>query len=410
MATIELAVLFSYSWSQRVCSAFATTTRTTRLTTRSTASERKLSSTTAQLWHDARAKNSFTFSTKSATLNESALRSVGATHREHLPSRKASSQRRLGDDAESALLVLPSDCIEAEFLCRPSKRNKSPYVADIYIPSLGREAICHVPNLDMGGKCRAGVVLLVKPQRDKKGNLLGPNAVNPKYNTPRCEFAAQLLRVDESNLDRRYFPIWVGAHPSLGEVLAKEIILRHMSGVLQIPGIGGVTELKEQVTIKEGTRSDFLLEQLSGSKRIVEVKSVVDTDYCAAWTLPDMAKGVVTSAEEPYRRSGIFPWGQSKQKGPDGEKVVSARAIKHVRELTDLVKGGGHDATVLFVVARGDVEVFAPNAQACPSFARYLREAHENGVQILVKRVRWGDNDESKGVCFDDGWLDIEWS
>jgi hypothetical protein len=111
------------------------------------------------------------------------------------------------------------------------------------------------------------------------------------------------------------------------------------------------------VTILEGSRSDFVLEQSSGTKRIIEVKTVVDTDYCATWTLPNRDKGIVTSIEEPYRRRGIFPWGQSKQKGPDGEKVVSARAIKHLRELTKLVKGGEYDATVYFVVVRHDAVV-----------------------------------------------------
>ena len=39
------------------------------------------------------------------------------------------------------------------------------------------------------------------------------------------------------------------------------------------------------------------------------------------------------------QRAGIFPWGGGNQKGPEGEKVVSARAIKHVRELTEIAQG-----------------------------------------------------------------------
>ena len=59
-----------------------------------------------------------------------------------------------GDDATHAL-------VEAEVLRRPSQRNRSPYVADIRVA--GREAICHVPSLDLGGKCVAGSTILVKP-------------------------------------------------------------------------------------------------------------------------------------------------------------------------------------------------------------------------------------------------------
>ena len=51
--------------------------------------------------------------------------------------------------------------VEAEVLRRPSARNRSPYVADIRVA--GREAICHVPSLDLGGKCVAGSTILVKP-------------------------------------------------------------------------------------------------------------------------------------------------------------------------------------------------------------------------------------------------------
>ena len=60
-----------------------------------------------------------------------------------------------GDDATHAL-------VEAEVVRRPSQRNRSPYVCDIRVAG-GREAICHVPSLDLGGKCVAGSTILVKP-------------------------------------------------------------------------------------------------------------------------------------------------------------------------------------------------------------------------------------------------------
>ena len=326
---------------------------------------------------------------------------------------KPKPQKSVLSDAISSgndiLHSLPSDCIEAKLMCRPSKRNRSPYVADIFVPSLDREAICHVPNLDMGGKCVPGATLLVKPQRDKKGNLLGPDAVNPKYNTPKCEFVAQLLRVDESNLDERYTPTWVGAHPSLGEIIAEKLIERHMSGLTHLPGMEKLTAMKKQVTIKDGTRADFVLEQESGKKHIVEVKTVVDTDYCSSWQLPERSKCVFTSDTLPYQRTGIFPWGNSNQKGPDGEKVVSARAIKHVRELTEFVEKGTYDATILFIVIRGDAEAFRANKDSCPSFARYLKEAESKGVKVLAKRVKWGEKDGEVGQCFEDKWIDVDW-
>lgn len=88
-----------------------------------------------------------------------------------------------------------------------------------------------------------------------------------------------------------------------------------------------------------------------------------------------------------------------------------------MRELTDIVSKGENDATILFVVIRGDAVAFRPNGEACPSFARYLKDAEVRGVQILVKRVRWGSGVKDRGEddaqmreCLDDGWLDVEWS
>jgi len=263
---------------------------------------------------------------------------------------------------------------------------------------------------------REGVEMLVRPQRDKKGNLLGPNAVSPKYGTPKCEFVAQLLLVDESNLSAKYVPTWVGAHPSLGEKLVEKMLnKRLLNDALPIKP----TQFQSQVTLKlkngSTMKPDFVLEQHGTKrKRLLEIKTVVDTDYCAQWPLPERTKCVFTSSDANYSRTAIFPWGQSNQKGPDGEKVVSARAIKHVRELTKLL--GEYDATVLFVVIRNDAAQFRPNFEACPSFAKYLREAADAGVQILVKRVRWevlargGDEDSVVGAsCYNSDWLDIIW-
>jgi len=259
----------------------------------------------------------------------------------------------------------------------------------------------------MGGKCIPGVQLLVKPQKDKHGVLLGPHAMNPKYNTPKCEFACQLLLCDETALSANYIPTWVGAHPTLGESIAKELLNQNELLFNQLPSIAS---FKSQVgSINGNMRPDFVVEHTNGRKRIVEVKTVVDTDYSVHWPLPDRTKCVYTSDDSTYMRTALFPWGNSKQIGPDGETVVSARAIKHVMEITKLVETGEYDATILFVVIRGDAKRFRPNHQACPSFAKYLKNSQEKGVQLLVKQVKWGAAGVDIGKCFDHGWIDIEW-
>ena len=117
------------------------------------------------------------------------------------------------------------------------------------------------------------------------------------------------------------------------------------------------------------------------------------------------------STGESYERAGIFPWGKKGQSGPDGEKVVSARAIDHVRELTAVAKRAAAAsasasektyAAVAFMVGRHDVVSVRPNGAACPSFARYVTEAEAAGVRVLAHMVRWGEGEDA-GKAFDAG-------
>ena len=159
-------------------------------------------------------------------------------------------------------------------------------------------------------------------------------------------------------------------------------------------------------------RADFVITHENADRTVVEVKTIVDTDY-AAKTAPQNVKCVFIGPE-PYSRAGIFPWGNSKQKGPDGEKVVSARAIKHVRELTSIAKGvrtpedglGPMGAAVLFINVREDAITCRANSEACPSFARYLQEARDAGVAVAAHRVKWGEG-KDLGVAFDDGPIPV---
>lgn len=307
------------------------------------------------------------------------------------------------------LVTLPEDIVLGELLCRPSKRNRSPYVGDVWVENEQREAIVHLPNLDMGGKCVPGAKICMKPARDRKGNLIGKDAVSPKYGTPKCEFIAQLLRVDESALGYQP-PVWVGAHPSLGEQVAEALVGRNLLG----PDFPTVESFKREVPNVGGTdmRADFLVHHKDPNlpPRVVEVKTVVDTDYAASAIPTNRTKCVFTNDRTPYVRTAIFPWGSCNQKGPDGEAVVSARAIKHVRELTRIIKDDSknYSATVLFVVIRHDAKAFKPNIDACPSFAKYLKEARDAGVQILAKQVIWGEGDDI-GTCYEGELLEIIW-
>ena len=92
-----------------------------------------------------------------------AKRTATLTPKPSKGAKRAKSALRTEPLSSEALFTLGGEhaLVEAEVLRRPSARNRSPYVADIRVA--GREAICHVPSLDLGGKCVAGSTILVKP-------------------------------------------------------------------------------------------------------------------------------------------------------------------------------------------------------------------------------------------------------
>ena len=345
-------------------------------------------------------------------------------------------------------------------ICRPSKRNRSPYVADVELlegpPGLGglrekREAIAHVPNLDNGGKCVPGAHLLVRRQPGVTPNTLGP------HGTPKCEVICQLVRVKEPPAthdepgwhEGEDGGVWVNAHPRIGEQLAQSLMERGtLDESLSIQVQKDTTHVFEQVTLTAASgevfRPDFVVaDDDANSITVVEVKQVVDTDVA-----PEHAEALAVQRSpapvfvSPHGgkdgRSGIFPWGGSNQTGPDGEKVVSARAIKHVDLLSKLASskpdkskakarktpwtqaeaaeaanravagkqshGAARvSAAVVFIVGRADVTCMRPNGAACPSFARHLENARKNGVKAIARRIVW-DND---GAAYDGGDLPI---
>jgi len=333
---------------------------------------------------------------------------------------------------------------------RPSKKNKSPYVGDVLLKD-GRTALVHMPSMDMGGKCVIGAQVLLKPARDPKGNLIGPETLG-KYGLPKCEFIMQLLWVSEAE---NAPGCWVGAHPGLGEKIAAALLSGgYVSGVSPCPisttllslnycdltELPSISSVQREVRNPAGCdmRADFVLSHDADGKKktVVEIKTVVDTDYDYAVSAaheetmeektqektpttkakkkkPQKKKCLYFSQLKPYVRSAIFPWGGGNQRGPEGEKVVSSRAIKHVRELTEIAlkkkteEGTELRSAVIFIVIREDAMLFRPNHEACPSFARYLSEARESGVDILAQKVRWGQGNDL-GKAFWEGSVAVQ--
>lgn len=68
--------------------------------------------------------------------------------------------------------------------------------------------------------------------------------------------------------------------------------------------------------------------------------------------------------------------------------AVTARGARHVRELADHVRAGGHRAAVLFVVQRSGASRVLAAREIDPAFADALAEARADGVRVLGRRCR----------------------
>ena len=337
-----------------------------------------------------------------------------------ISSSKESSTDYSPQDGPNLLLDL-GPLIMGKLIKRPSATVKSPYVSDVMIIGENGEegdiVLAHSPALDVGGLCvpNTTVFMSVRPPGGKTSHsielVLAP--------APNC------LTVDHDS------GILVGAHPQLGEKLAESVLQK---GLLQdVIGYGearldtskrsstkknkkqdveheedGVV-LRRQCTYGD-SRVDF--ELIDHSKKaeakslsLIEVKNVVCSDVAA--TLAPEKTGpnhcVIISEKKDYSRTAIFPWGRIGQTFK-GKKVVSERAIKHLRNLGNLTATDNNiNAIVLFVINRSDCEGFRACHEQCPMFAAELKAASEKGCTVTSFRVRW----TREGKAYFDGIMPV---
>lgn len=339
------------------------------------------------------------------------------------------------DEAANPLLLDLGILVEGVLIKRPSATIRSPYVADVQLADSEPDApfaLAHAPALDVGGLCAPNSTVLMK-ERPPGG---------------KTSHSIELVIATGPNGDDDEDVVLVGAHPQLGEKVAEEVLRRGLlSGEIgfeaatetlpsspkkkkkataksspkkgkaddgdDVEKLAPGTYLKKQVTYGD-SRVDFELTVVeegvpSTTKALIEVKNIVCSDYFCA-NAPEKKNDnhcVIIAEEETeakYKRTAIFPWGRLGQEF-EGRKVVSARAIKHMRNLADM---GKKFATVqpiiMFVVNRSDCESVRACHEQCPVFAEELTKAKKNGVKIVAFRVKWSKD----GKAYFDGVLPVD--
>ena len=201
------------------------------------------------------------------------------------------------------------------------------FLADVELPD-GQVITAHCPNTGSMRSC------------------LAPGApVQLSYHdNPRRKLKCTMERIDMGNG-------WIGVNTGLVNSIIAEALERGQ--IEQLPADHSVRrEVRVERPGLEVSRLDFLMTGESGDKVYIEVKNVT--------LLVD----------------GFLQF-------PD---AVSVRATRHLHLLQKLA-GEGHRTVLLFAINRPEGGCFRPAAEIDPDYAVTLKNAVENGVQLLPIRL-----------------------
>lgn len=157
---------------------------------------------------------------------------------------------------------------------------------------------------------------------------------DPKRKT---RFTWEMIRINDG---------WVGINTSNPNLIAYEAVLNG-----EIQELKGYTHVQREVKFGD-SRFDVFAEN-EHEKCFIEVKNV-------------------SLKEGPF---ALFP------------DAVTTRGQKHLKTLME-VKAHGIRAVMLYIIQRGDVEVFAPAEEIDPAYACALRKAMNAGVEVIPMQAQ----------------------
>lgn len=265
----------------------------------------------------------------------------------------------------NTILYTIPNVVSARVVARPSKTIKSPYVADLNLDANDTPCLGHTAGLGCGGLANAGAHVWMTPTAGNK-----------------CDYRMVLSRTYTNST-----PVFVGIFPKLAEELVANALRLNC-----IPTLANTSSVRRETSIHiEGevhSRFDFSGVDETGREFVLEVKSV------------PLAHEVVESGNDGTAtinsNRAYFPDGYRKHK----TDTVSERALKHVRELQRVLELQNKRTILCFVVQRDDVDAFE-TSPSDPQYRDAVREAHKNGVEVIVLHVKWTvtPNNEAVATC-----------
>ena len=272
----------------------------------------------------------------------------------------------------SILLVDLKEVCRGEIVNRPSKKCKTPYVADVRIEmgqdqDQDQEILGHSPSLGCCGLADKGaIVLMTKTSGSAK--------------QPVCSYRIDLAIYKEDDKE-----IIVGINPKLGETIAEEALKQNCIACLQ-----NVKSYTREVKIMN-SRFDFAGIDENGTPFVLEIKNVPLADYVDVPKKDRIHCLAQLEHKNFNEKIAYFPDGYRK----NSTDVVSPRALKHIQELEEIAITGKVRAILCFIVQRNDVKQFqTSNIDLIYKAAVY--KASQNGVEIITIQVEW----TTQGKCY----------
>jgi DNA-binding sugar fermentation-stimulating protein len=289
---------------------------------------------------------------------------------------------------------LPQKMLMATVINRPSKINKSPYLADIIIDSTGEISIAHSPSLGCGGLICSGVKVYVVPceSKSKDKNV-------SKYILYHIQNIEKIM-TGPCPVEIIHSPIC--AHPNMANIIVGKMLEKKM-----IVGLENLTHIKAETSVEplikiENFNEDCILENektcrfdFSGTfgsegfeaellNVLIEVKCVPLADYVDV--LPKIrSKNLASIPNENKKLKAIFPYGTARK-----YELVSPRALKHIKNLEAYTLQKGYKTFMIYVSMRDDVEAIKIS-ELDVEYRKAVFAAKEHGVNLLGYSIRWNE-------------------
>lgn len=277
----------------------------------------------------------------------------------------------------------------ATVINRPSKINKSPYLADIIIDSTGEISIAHSPSLGCGGLICSGVKVYVVPCESKTKDKNVSKYI--LYHIENKEKISPTLEISHS-------PIC--AHPNMANIIVGKMLEKKMiAGLEDLVNIKAESSIEPLVKIEnfnedcileneKTCRFDFsgMLEKPSGLSEnvLIEVKCVPLADYVDV--LPKIRNKTLDSLKPEDRKlKAIFPYGTARK-----YELVSPRALKHIKNLEAYTLTKSYKTFMIYITMRDDVEAIKIS-ELDTEYRKAVFEAQKHGVNLLGYSIRWNE-------------------